>query len=160
MLGKHMILFGNSSHAIRYDRLLDASRPFPGFAGLKSMTGITFDTGALIGIERRKARITRIFLDALRRGTVITVPVPVLIEWWRGRSDWREQILDNVVVELTTIPLAQRAGVAAARVKGATAIDALVMASASTRGDVVFTSDVDDLEPFRAEFPEVRVLGV
>lgn len=124
------------------------------------MTGITFDTGALIGIERRKPRITGIFLNALQRGTVITVPVPVLIEWWRGRTDWREELLDNVVLELTSVALAQRAGVGAGRVKGGTAIDALVMASASTRGDVVFTSDVDDLEAFRAEFPEVRVLGV
>jgi hypothetical protein len=39
VLGKHMILFGNSSHAIRYDRLLDASRPFPGFAGRNRHTG-------------------------------------------------------------------------------------------------------------------------
>lgn len=124
------------------------------------MTGVTFDAGALIGIEQRKGRITRIFLDALRRGTTMTVPVPVIIEWWRARTDQREEILDELTVEPTTIALAKRAGEAIARVKGATVIDALVMASASTRGDVVFTSDVDDLERLRAVFPEVRVLGV
>ena len=124
------------------------------------MTGITFDAGALIGIEQRKIRITRIFLDALRRGTTMTVPVPVLIEWWRARTDRREEILDELVAEPTTVAIAQRAGEAIARVKGATVIDALVMASASTRGDVVFTSDVADLERLRAIFPEVRVLAV
>jgi hypothetical protein len=124
------------------------------------MTGLTFDTGALIGLEQRKPRITRIFLDALRRGVSITVPVPVVIEWWRGRTDRREDILDEIVAELTTVPLAQRAGEAIAKVKGATVIDALVMASASTRGDVVFTSDVSDLERLRVVFPEVRVLSV
>ena len=124
------------------------------------MTGITFDAGALIGIEQRKTRITRIFLDALRRGTTITVPAPVIIEWWRARTDRRDEILDELVAEPTTVALAKRAGEAIARVKGATVVDALVMASASTRGDVVFTSDVDDLERLRAVFPEVRVLAV
>lgn len=124
------------------------------------MTGITFDTGALIGLELRKPRITRVFLAALQRGLPITVPVPVVIEWWRGRTDRPEELLDELIAEPTTVPLAQRAGEAVAIVKGATAIDALVMASASTRGDVVFTSDVDDLERLRVVFPEVRVLAV
>lgn len=124
------------------------------------MTGITFDTGALIGLELRKPRITRIFLDALRRGLVVTVPVPVIIEWWRGRTDRREDILEEVLPEPTTVALAQRTGEALAIVRSATPLDALVMASASTRGDVVFTSDVGDLERLRAVFPEVRVLAV
>lgn len=46
------------------------------------------------------------------------------------------------------------------RVKGATAIDAIVMASAALRGDLVLTSDVHDLERLRSHFPTVRVLGV
>jgi hypothetical protein len=54
---------------------------------------------------------------------------------------------------------AKLAGEALASVHGATAIDAIVMASAATRGDVVFTSDVDDLERLRAFFPRVRVLS-
>jgi hypothetical protein len=31
--------------------------------------------------------------------------------------------------------------------------------SAATRGDVVFTSEVDDLERLRVRFPSVRLLG-
>jgi hypothetical protein len=34
------------------------------------------------------------------------------------------------------------------------------MASAARRGDVVYTSDVSDLEKLRKYFPTVRVLGV
>jgi predicted nucleic acid-binding protein len=124
------------------------------------VTGITFDTGALIGLEQRHLRITRVFLTALQRGVPITVPAPVVIEWWRGRTDRREDILEEIIAEETTVALARRAGEAIARVKGATAVDALVMASASTRGDVVFTSDVRDLERLRRVFPEVRVLSV
>ena len=44
--------------------------------------------------------------------------------------------------------------------RGATALDAIVMASAARRGDVVLTSDVYDLERLRAFFPSVRILGV
>jgi hypothetical protein len=39
-------------------------------------------------------------------------------------------------------------------------VDAIVMASAASRGDVVYTIDVDDLERLRTFFPGVRVLSV
>ena len=39
-------------------------------------------------------------------------------------------------------------------------VDAIVMASAASRGDLVYTSDVADLERLRAYFPTVRVLAV
>jgi len=39
-------------------------------------------------------------------------------------------------------------------------VDAVVMASAALRGDVVYTTDVSDLEALRAHFSSVRVLGV
>jgi hypothetical protein len=45
-------------------------------------------------------------------------------------------------------------------VDGATTVDAIVMASAARRGDVVYTSDFGDLARLRAFFPSVRVLGV
>lgn len=44
--------------------------------------------------------------------------------------------------------------------KGATTIDAIVMASAALRGGVIYTSGVDDLERLGRYFPEVRVLHV
>jgi hypothetical protein len=47
-----------------------------------------------------------------------------------------------------------------AAVKGATLVDAIVMASAASRGDLVYTSDVEELERLRTRFPGVRVLGV
>ena len=45
--------------------------------------------------------------------------------------------------------------------RSATTIDAIVMASAARRGDIVYTSDFEDLERLRAHFRAVpRVLGV
>jgi hypothetical protein len=40
-----------------------------------------------------------------------------------------------------------------------TAVDAIVMAFAASRGDVVFTGDPHDFERLRTFFPAVRVLG-
>jgi predicted nucleic acid-binding protein len=123
------------------------------------MPGITFDTGALIALERRRARMAKIYTTAVTDGVSVTVPAVVISEWWRGRSDAREIILRGVRVELLDAALAKVAGEALAAVKGATPIDALVMASAARRGDVVYTSDLDDLQRLNAYFPAVRVLA-
>lgn len=122
--------------------------------------GITFDTGALIALERRTQRIWEIYRTAMHDGLAVTVPVAVVLEWWRGRTDVRERILGGVRVEALHVELARTAGEALAAVKSASPVDAVVMASAALRGDVVYTSDVDDLERLRRHFPSVRVLSV
>ena len=50
-----------------------------------SRIGLTFDTGALIALERRTQRIWNIYRTAMHDAIPITVPVAVVIEWWRGR---------------------------------------------------------------------------
>jgi predicted nucleic acid-binding protein len=122
--------------------------------------GLTFDTGALIALERRTQRIWEIYRTAMHDRVPITVPAVVVIEWWRGRTDVRERILGGLRVEPLHASLAQIAGEALATVRSASPIDAVVMASAALRGDVVYTADVGDLERLRRHFPGVRVLGV
>jgi predicted nucleic acid-binding protein len=124
------------------------------------MTGITFDTGALLALERRRQGMRAVLERALAQDQPITIPADVVAEWWRGRTDLREDILAAVDVEPLTVTLARAAGEALAAVRGATVVDAVVMASAAARGDVVYSSDVDDLERLRRHFPGVRVLGV
>jgi hypothetical protein len=122
------------------------------------MSGLTFDTGALIGLERRRQRIGQVYRTAVEDGLIVTVPSTVITEWWRGRSDARETILDGIRVEPLDEPLARLAGEALAAVEGATVVDAIVMASAARRGDVVYTSDFADLVRLQAFFRSVRVL--
>jgi predicted nucleic acid-binding protein len=123
--------------------------------------GATFDTGAFIALERRKERARKI-VDTLRSdGIPITAPLPVIGEWWRGRTDWREKILLVVKLEPLTLGMVKLAGEALASVKaGPSFVDAIVMASAASRGDIVYTSDVEDLERLGSFFPEVRVLSI
>ena len=122
--------------------------------------GITFDTGALIALERRSLRARKILERAMELKVRITVPAVVITEWWRGRSDDRERVLAAVRVEPLSESVAKLAGEALARVRGATAIDAIVVASAAQRGDVVYTSNVDDLLRLSSHFRAVRVLGI
>jgi predicted nucleic acid-binding protein len=124
-----------------------------------TIRGITLDTGALIAIERRKQRGNQLLELARQRLAVLSVPLPVIAEWWRGRTDVRERILDVVNVEPLSLAVAKAAGEAQASVARSAAVDAMVMAFAASRGDVVFTSDPDDLGRLRAFFPAVRVLG-
>ena len=124
------------------------------------MRGITLDTGALIALERRRQRMKEIVERAIATDQTLTVPAVVVGEWWRGRTDLRDVILDSVDVEPLTEALAKIAGKALAVVMGATLVDAIVMASAASRGDIVYTSDVADLEAIRRHFPSVRVLAV
>ena len=125
-----------------------------------SAHGLTFDTGVLLALERRRQRAWEIVRRAQQRAVTITVPTPVVGEWWRGRSDVRDAIRLSVRIEPLTEGVARLAGEALAEVPRATVIDAFVMASAALRGDVVYTSDLDDLERLRTFFPGVRVLAI
>lgn len=124
------------------------------------MSGATYDTGMLIALDRKKARALAIHERLFERAIRITTPWVVVAEFWRGRTDRREIILRSVDVEAPSIELAKRAGDALAAVASATIVDAIVMASAAARGDVVYTSDFDDLMTLQRRFPSVRVLAV
>lgn len=119
---------------------------------------ITFDTGALIALERKSARMLRVVAAAVHGDKPITVPTVVVAEWWRGRPSKRMlQLLASVELEPLDATLARIAGEALAAVRGSGAIDAIVMASAGQRGDAVFTSDIEDLERLARYFPNVRI---
>jgi predicted nucleic acid-binding protein len=124
------------------------------------MNGVTFDTGALIGLERRSERMKAVIARIADRQLPVTVPSAVVAEWYREQRDARRILALAKSVEPTTEALAQLAGVALKLTGGNNTIDAIVMASAAQRGDVVYTSDMDDLLAFADVFPGVRVLGV
>jgi predicted nucleic acid-binding protein len=120
-----------------------------------------FDTGAMIAAERGKQRATR-FLQLVRLGRArIIVPLPVVAEWWRGRTDAREEILAATEV-VGSLAAAKAAGVALAHARGVNAkltIDAVVMATAALIDAVVVTGDPDDFAALAAHFPRVAVLA-
>ena len=125
--------------------------------------GLTFDTGALIGLERSRHRLRKVYDTAVSCDVLITVPAVVVAEWWRSgfKEKERAQILRSLRVEPVTDLIARLAGVALTLVAGAQTIDAIVMASASTRGhEVIYTSDPDDLLALRDGVPSFAALRI
>jgi len=125
--------------------------------------GLTFDTGALIGLERSRHHMRKVFEVAVLHDVRITVPAVVVAEWWRqGRKEKeRARLLRAMIVEAIPDPVARLAGVALTLVPTAQTIDALVMASASQRpNEVVYSSDVADLEALRDGVPQFASLRI
>jgi hypothetical protein len=131
--------------------------------------GVTYDTGMLIALERHKQRALQTHERLRERKIRVVVPTAVLGVWWRGRTDDRDDILRSVDVDLgeASAAAARLAGEALGRVRARKdetcrskfLVDAIVMASASLRGDVVYTSDMEDLSSFAVMFPNVRLFS-
>jgi predicted nucleic acid-binding protein len=126
------------------------------------MAGLTLDTGALIAFERNDRHALVHLKAALASGVDLTVPAVVIAEVWRGGPQAARiaRLLASCAVDDVGETLARDAGAALARIKRGDTIDALVMASAAERGDVVLTSDPEDLLRLRTQFPAVTVVKV
>jgi hypothetical protein len=128
--------------------------------------GLTFDTGALIGLERSRQLMRKVYDTAISNDVPIVVPAVVIAEWWRTgtRTKLRAELLRSMRVEPLTDSIARLAGAALTLVPTAGTIDAIVMASAAMRPrEVVYTSDPDDLEALRdnvAAFASILVDAV
>jgi predicted nucleic acid-binding protein len=122
--------------------------------------GAMLDTGILIAVERGKRAAIRLLalLDAKR--APISVPAAVLTEWWRGGAR-QARVRKVFKVDPLDEHVAEAAGVALGAVPGATAVDAIVMASAAVSGDIVYTTDFEDMARLQQmHFRGVRVLGI
>jgi predicted nucleic acid-binding protein len=120
--------------------------------------GITFDTGALIALERKRFAMDEVFRAACQGRRVMTVPTVVIAEWVRAGAGERarERLLRSMVVEELTQDLAEKAGRVVGHVRSISpdkgTIDAIVMTSAWLRGDTIYTSDVRDMSRIKHGF--------
>lgn len=119
--------------------------------------GVTFDTGALIALERRRASALALLRVCRQARVPITIPASVVAEWWRGSH---AALLESASLEPLTPALAKAAGELLARAKRSDAIDATVIVSAAQRGDVVVTDDPHDLERLAAFVSGVDVMEI
>jgi predicted nucleic acid-binding protein len=108
----------------------------------RATRGVTFDTGVLIALERRKASALALLRACRLSRARITIPAAAVAEWWRGQH---ASLLEIGALEPLTPELAKRAGELLAITGGSNAVDACVIASAAQRGDLVVTSDPKDL---------------
>ena len=114
--------------------------------------GVTYDTGALIAAERNNRKIWALHMTWLRKGVLPTVPAVVLAQAWRGGPHHANlaRLLDPCVVEDLTALRARAVGFLAGQANHADVVDVAVVEGALRRGDVVVTSDADDIEAIAA----------
>ncbi len=112
--------------------------------------GLTYDTGALIAAERNERRIWALHRRSLERGIVPTVPAGVLAQGWRGGPQHQlSRLLAGCRVEPLDEPRARSAGAVCGAAGSSDVVDAAVIVGAAARGDIVVTSDPDDLRRLR-----------
>lgn len=125
------------------------------------MAGITMDAGGLLAIERGD-RATAVKLKrAIDRGERVVVPAGVLAQVWRdGR---RQAVLSKflfapeVSIEALDERRARAAGALCGVTKTSDIVDASVVVGARIRGDVVMTSDPEDLRRLDSRLPLIVV---
>ncbi|SDU18135.1 PIN domain-containing protein [Jiangella alkaliphila] len=108
--------------------------------------GITYDTGALVAAEANRVDIWALHRGALRHEIRPVVPAAVLAQAWRGGPQHQlSRLLRGCRIEPVTEQLAREAGAACAAARTSDVVDATVVISALSRGDLVVTSDPGDL---------------
>lgn len=118
------------------------------------------DTGALVAAERNDRRFWTFYKLARDRGSIATVPTPVVAEVWRDGGP-RQARLAGILKGCTCVPpdesTAKRAGSLLAATGGSNTIDALVVAQAEKLGQEIVTSDLDDLKALSEHTQSVRI---
>lgn len=114
------------------------------------MTGVTYDTGALIAAERNDRRMWTLHRCALERGLLPTVPAGVLAQGWRGGPQPQmSRLLAGCRIEHLNEARARSAGATCAVAGTSDVVDAAVVIGALARADLVVTSDEPGLERLR-----------
>lgn len=126
--------------------------------------GLTLDTGALIQLEKRNRKAGQILEAATEEGIPVRIPAAVLAEFWHPKHGRNISMLIEAATVADTRWRAQSAGEALAAVgrapRGPSAVDALVAATAHAYGDLVLTTDPEDLRALAAHFRGLRVLAL
>jgi hypothetical protein len=114
--------------------------------------GVTYDSGALIAADKGERRMWVRHRALLLRREVPTVPAPVVAQSWRGTSRQAQlaRFLTGCFVESLDDDRARSAGALAAQAAVTDVVDACVVEGALRRGDLVVSSDHDDLQRIAA----------
>jgi hypothetical protein len=106
------------------------------------VSGVTYDTGALIASDRDERRIWALHRRTLERGQSPTVPAGVLGQAWRGASQPQlSRLLAGCQVEELSEERARSAGALLVAAGRSDLIDATVVVGALAREDAIFSSD-------------------
>lgn len=126
------------------------------------MSGLTYDTGALLAAEANDRRMWALHRRALERSHTPTLPAAVLAQAWRGGPQpLLSQLIDTCTVEPFEEATARLAGALLSRAKSTDVVDASVVVGALRRTDAIVTSDRNDIEHLaQAVGRRVAIIGI
>ena len=116
------------------------------------LTGVTYDSGALIAAERGERRMWARHRALLLRRVVPVVPAPVVAQCWRGtpRQAQLARLLAGCEVEGLDDTRARATGVLLGRARTSDIVDACVIEGALRRDHLIISSDEGDLNAIAA----------
>ncbi len=113
---------------------------------------LVLDTGALIALDRNDRAMWRRLKSALLADAVPVSHGGVVGQAWRGKGP-RQALLAKALDGIDVRPLDDALGRSAGRLLGACRLDDVVDAAVvllADDGDLIVTSDLDDLDPLAA----------
>ncbi len=125
------------------------------------MSGITFDSGGLIALDRNDRRVLVLLARARERGMRITIPATALAQVMRNPA--KQARLSRLIRQMDTDlialdgPDATSVGLLLARTGTADIVDAHVVICARRAKQAIVTSDAEDL---RRIGPEIQLVVV
>jgi hypothetical protein len=107
------------------------------------MTGVTYDTGALIAADRNNRTMWALHASFMAAGIAPTVPAPVLAEAWRGGAKQANlaRFLALCNIEALAEDQAKAVGVLGGKSGHDDIVDITVVEGAIRRSDAVVTSN-------------------
>jgi predicted nucleic acid-binding protein len=125
------------------------------------MSGIAFDAGGLIALDRNDRRVLALVARAIERRMRITIPATALAQAIRNpaRQSRLSRLMRQAGTDLVPLdgPDATKVGLVLARTATSDIADAHVVVCAERAGQAVVTSDPDDL---RRIAPRLRLVVV
>jgi predicted nucleic acid-binding protein len=125
------------------------------------LSGVTFDAGGLIALERNDRRVLALVARAMEVGVPITIPAAALAQVMRNpcRQARLTRLMRQVGTDLMPLdgPDATAVGLLLARTATTDIADAHVVVCARRAGQAVLTSDAGDLRRIAPELPLVPV---
>jgi len=125
------------------------------------VSGVTFDAGGLIALDRNDRRVLALLARATERGTRVTIPATALAQAIRNpaRQARLSRLIRQSGTDLVALngPDATAVGLLLARSGTADIADAHVVLCAQRARQAVVTSDADDL---RRLAPDLRLVVV
>jgi hypothetical protein len=125
------------------------------------MSGITFDAGGLIALDRNDRRVIALLARATERGMRITIPATALAQAMRNPATQARlcRLIRQAGTDLIALdgPEATAVGLLLAKTGTADIADAHVVVCARRAGQAVVTSDAGDLRRIAPGLPLIRV---